>query len=107
MKFGQRLQELRKARGMSQTAVAQAMSMDNATLSKMETGRGYHHNPARETVQGFGKVLKLSVQESDDLHVLAGRVPEDVETALLSEPRLIVLVRQRSAVRPRGNGRRR
>ena len=41
MDFGEKLQELRKSRGLTQAELAEALYVSSTAVSKWESGRGY------------------------------------------------------------------
>lgn len=97
MKFGERLKELRQARGITQRDLAALLKMDTAYLSRTENGlTGYL--PSRKTIELIAIQMRLPLDESDELHVLAGKIPADIETALFEDPKLMKLVRKRRAL---------
>ncbi|TAL56895.1 helix-turn-helix transcriptional regulator [Pandoraea sp.] len=53
------LQELRKARHVTQVAVAKAMSVEQATISKLERRDDMYVSTLREYVKALGGELKL------------------------------------------------
>jgi len=54
-----RLQELRRARNATQTRVAQAMSVEQAAISKLEHRDDMYVSTLREYVRALGGELKL------------------------------------------------
>ena len=58
--LGQRIKNLRKARGITQEKLAEIISMDITTLSKIETGRNY---PQPETVEKLAKAFGVRIQD--------------------------------------------
>jgi HTH-type transcriptional regulator, competence development regulator len=92
MKFGQRLKQLRKARKLTQRALAIKLEMDFAYLSRIENDY-FNHLPSRETIERIAKALRLTNEESDELHILAGKIPYDVEHLLFANPKLIKSIR--------------
>lgn len=94
MTFGKRLKELRIDRECTQAALAEAVGIDMSALSRMETGQRLYE-PNRMTIERLAVGLALTVAESDELHALAGRIPVDVEEALIARPALIALVREK------------
>ena len=88
MKFGQHLRDLRKARGLSQRALASQVGIDFTYLSKIEQG---HNAPPSETViLRMALVLKVDVNE---LLNLSGRVPPTLKAELQTNPLAVELVR--------------
>jgi transcriptional regulator with XRE-family HTH domain len=95
MTFGSRLQELRKERGMTQRALASQLEMDFAYLSRIENDY-FNHLPARDTIERIAGILNLTADESDELHVLAGKLPADIELILFEQPKLMRSIRRKA-----------
>lgn len=98
MKFGKRLKQLREKEGITQRALAGGLGMDTAYLSRVENDY-YNHTPSRETIEKMVKALGLTVAESDELHVLAGKIPADVEHILFAQPKLMGTIRKKGVSR--------
>jgi transcriptional regulator with XRE-family HTH domain len=99
MNFGTKLKHLRMEAHLSQRALAEAVGMDTAYLSRIETG-AHTFAPTVDTIGKFVAALKLHTAKADELYIAAGRIPPDVESALLASPDLLPKVRrmaQRSA----------
>jgi transcriptional regulator with XRE-family HTH domain len=82
--FGERLRELRKARGRTQREVADAIQVDFTYLSKMEKAGGLI--PAAKKIDEIATFLGLSDAERDDLYRLAEKIPDELEQMLVREP---------------------
>lgn len=93
MDFGTKLKHLRMEAHLSQRELAAAVGMDTAYLSRIETNT-HAYPPNAETIAKFVRALKLHTLKADELYVAAGRVPPDVESALLTYPDLLQKVRQ-------------
>jgi transcriptional regulator with XRE-family HTH domain len=93
MTFGGKLKRLRGGRAVSQRALALALKIDAAYLSRLETGES-KYTPSVGMIQRIVKALKLSRAEADELFVLAKKLPPDVERKLLSKPELFEKVRR-------------
>jgi transcriptional regulator with XRE-family HTH domain len=77
MTFGERLRELRKAKGLNQKQLADKVGIDFTYLSKLENDR---RSPPREkTILALAKVLEA---DSDELLTLARRIPSDLAAKL-------------------------
>ena len=75
MKFGERLRELRKERGLTLRALAEAVGVDFTYLSKIENGKvGYL--PGADTIRGLAAALDTDPLE---LLELADKVPPEME----------------------------
>ena len=60
MEFHEKLQELRKQRGLTQEELAQVLFVSRAAVSKWESGRGY---PNIESLKAIAKFFGLTVDE--------------------------------------------
>ena len=97
MEFNEKLQELRKAKGLTQEELAQAIYVSRTAVSKWESGRGY---PSIDSLKELAKYFSVTVDElispdeiitaaEDEKQVLIGRYTSllchvlDVFTALL------------------------
>lgn len=96
MRFGERLRQIRQARGMTQRALAEGLRMDVAYLSRIENDY-LNHLPARDTIERIVEVLRGTTEESDELHVLAKKLPADVERILFEQPKVMRMVRRKGA----------
>lgn len=60
MEFHEKLQELRKQRGLTQEEVAEALFVSRTAVSKWESGRGY---PSIDSLKAISKFFKVSIDE--------------------------------------------
>lgn len=60
MEFNEKLQELRKQRGLTQEEVAEALFVSRTAVSKWESGRGY---PSIDSLKAISKFFKVSIDE--------------------------------------------
>lgn len=75
MKFGERLRELRKERGLTLRALAESVGVDFSYLSKIENGKaGYL--PGADTIRALADALEADALE---LLELADKVPPEME----------------------------
>lgn len=58
--LGKRIQELRKAQGITQEKLAEQISIDITSLSKIETGRNY---PQPETLEKIALALSVDIDD--------------------------------------------
>lgn len=76
MTFGQRLRELRKAKGMSQRELAHKTAISFAYVSKLETG--VIPPPRQKIILALAKALDVNKADTDKLFGLAGKIPPDL-----------------------------
>lgn len=86
--FGQRLRELRRARGISQRRLAERVDVDFTYLSKLENDR--FPPPSAKTIAALAAELKA---DADELSLLAGKIPADLQEVLVGNPRALKLLR--------------
>ena len=60
MEFGEKLQELRKSRGLTQEELAQAIYVSRTAVSKWESGRGY---PSIDSLKAISAFFSVSVDD--------------------------------------------
>ena len=71
MEFNQKLQELRKQKGLTQDKLAEALYVSRTAISKWESGRGY---PNIESLKEIAKFFSVTVDEllsTDELLTMA------------------------------------
>ena len=71
MEFNEKLQELRKQRGLTQEELAQALYVSRTAISKWESGRGY---PNIESLKAIAKFFAITIDEllsGDELLTIA------------------------------------
>jgi PAS domain S-box-containing protein len=76
MTFGERVRELRRARGLTQRDLAKRASISYAYVSKLETGS--MSPPRHKVIQTLAKILGATDKETDELFGLAGKIPHDL-----------------------------
>jgi PAS domain S-box-containing protein len=76
MTFGQRLRELRKAKGMTQRELAQKTAISFAYVSKLETG--VMPPPRQKIILALAKELDVNKADTDELFGLAKKMPSDL-----------------------------
>lgn len=62
-KFGKRLKELRKSKGLIQEQLAELVNIEPPNISKIESGT---HFPQPENIEKIAQVLNISVKELFD-----------------------------------------
>ena len=60
MEFGEKLQQLRKSRGLTQEELAQALFVSRTAVSKWESGRGY---PSIDSLKEISKYFSVTVDD--------------------------------------------
>lgn len=60
MEFNEKLQELRKNRGMTQEELAEVLYVSRTTISKWESGRGY---PSIDSLKDISKFFSVSIDD--------------------------------------------
>ena len=76
MTFGQRLKELRKARGMTQTELARKADISFTYVSKLETGA--MSPPRQNIILALAQALEINEADTDKLFGLAGKIPPEL-----------------------------
>ncbi len=76
MTFGQRLRQLRQARGMTQEGLAQRTAISSTYVSKLETG--VVSPPRQKIILALAKALGVDESEQDELFGLAKKIPPDL-----------------------------
>ena len=60
MEFNEKLQELRKSRGLTQEELAEALFVSRTAISKCESGRGY---PSIDSLKEISKFFSVTIDE--------------------------------------------
>jgi transcriptional regulator with XRE-family HTH domain len=82
--FGQRIKELRKAKGLGQRAVAAEVGINFTYLSKIENDKvDFAAFPSEETIRKLAKVLDADV---DELLLMAEKIPDHIRRRVLEKP---------------------
>ena len=71
MELGEKLQALRKGRGLTQEELAQALFVSRTAVSKWESGRGY---PSIDSLKSIAKLFSVTIDEllsGDELLTIA------------------------------------
>ena len=79
MEFNEKLQELRKAKGITQEELAQALYVSRTAVSKWESGRGYPSIDSLKEISGFFSVTIDELICSEEIMAAA---KEDKESSL-------------------------
>ena len=82
--FGQRIKELRKAKGLGQRAVAAQVGINFTYLSKIENDKvDFAAFPSEDTIRKLAKVLEADV---DELLLMAEKIPDYIRRRVLEKP---------------------
>ena len=60
MEFNEKLQELRKSRGLTQEELAEALYVSRTAISKWESGRGY---PSTDSLKEISKFFSITIDD--------------------------------------------
>ena len=71
MEFNEKLQELRKQRGLTQEELAQALYVSRTAISKWESGRGYPNIDSLKAIAKFFGVTLDELLSGDELLTIA------------------------------------
>lgn len=71
MEFNEKLQELRKQKGLTQEELAEALYISRAAVSKWESGRGYPNLDSLKAISKFFHVSIDALLSGDELLTLA------------------------------------
>jgi len=84
MTFGERLRELRKAKNLSQRALAEKVDINFTYLSKVESEKlDFAQYPSEELIRKLAKALEADV---DELLLLAKKIPPDIRERVIERP---------------------
>ena len=84
MEFNEKLQELRKNKGLTQEELAEALYVSRTAISKWESGRGY---PSIDSLKEIAKYFSVTIDEllsSDEVLSIAEENNKQKETHLRS-----------------------
>ncbi len=96
MELGTRMRQLRRDRGLTLRALAEAAGVDHTYLSKIENNKpGF--KPGAETVRALASALGT---DSLELLMLAGKVPPELEHMVASPSGLRFYSRSRAITSP-------
>lgn len=84
MTFGERLRELRKAKNLSQRALAEKVDINFTYLSKVESEKlDFAQYPSEDLIRKLAKALDADV---DELLLLAKKIPPDIRDRVIERP---------------------
>lgn len=71
MEFSEKLQELRKRKGLTQEELAEALYVSRTAISKWESGRGYPSIDSLKAIAGYFSVTIDDLLSGDEILVIA------------------------------------
>lgn len=84
MTFGQRVRELRRAKGLSLRALGEKVGVGFTYLSKVECGKlDFGEFPSQSLIVRLAEALEA---DEDELMILAERVPDSIRRRVLERP---------------------
>jgi transcriptional regulator with XRE-family HTH domain len=87
--IGDRVRELRKAKGYTQRELAEKAEIDFTYLSKIENDlRGYH--PSEDVIRRLAKLLSAN---PDELVLLAEKIPKNIQRSMAKNPKAASFLR--------------
>jgi HTH-type transcriptional regulator, competence development regulator len=87
--FGKRIQELRRAKSLTQRQLAERLGIDFTYLSKLENSRG--EPPGEQTVRNLARELGA---DAEQLLALAGKIPSELRARAAEDPEFALLLRR-------------
>jgi len=82
--FGERLRDLRKAKGLSQRALGQMVGVNFTYLSKVENEKlDFAQYPSEDLIRKIATVLDA---DENELLLLAKKIPERIRQRVLERP---------------------
>lgn len=82
--FGQRLRDLRKAKGLSQRALAEIVQINFTYLSKVENEKlDFAQFPSEDLIRKLSAALDGDL---DELLLLAQKIPDEIKQRVLDRP---------------------
>lgn len=82
MEFNEKLQELRKNKGLTQEELAQRLYVSRTTVSKWESGRGYPNIESLKAIAHFFSVSLDDLLSTDEALVIASEEKKSTENRL-------------------------
>lgn len=84
MRFGDRLQQLRKAKGFTLRALGRMVGVSYAYVSKVENGKlDFGDYPSEDLIRRFAAALDA---DEDELLLLAEKIPEAIRRRFFERP---------------------
>jgi transcriptional regulator with XRE-family HTH domain len=83
-RFGERIRELRKAKGLGQRALAQMIGVSHTYVRKIENEKlDFGDYPSEDLIRKIAKALEADEHE---LLTLAQKIPEEIKKKVLEHP---------------------
>jgi transcriptional regulator with XRE-family HTH domain len=98
MEFNEKLQELRKKKGLTQDELASSLYVSRTAISKWESGRGY---PSIESLKIMAKFFSVTVDEllsSDEILTIAEEDGKQRENSIKRHYGAVLLLLEQSIV---------
>ena len=90
MRFGERVRQLRQERDLTQRQLSAMLDVTFTYISKVENGKLHHGDyPSEAFILNFAEVLDC---DSDELLLLAGKVPPQIRQRIFERPEVFQLV---------------
>lgn len=90
MKFGERIRQLRKAKGLTLQEMAPRVGVGLHYLSKVENGKlDFGEYPSEDLIRKLAKVLEADV---DQLLLMADKIPDQIRRRVLARPEAFRLI---------------
>ena len=84
MKFGNRIRDLRKAKGLSQRALGDMVGVSFTYISKVENEKlDFGDYPSEDLIRKLAEALEIDV---DELLILAQKIPEQIKERVIERP---------------------
>lgn len=84
MKFGNRLRQIRAAKGLSQRELAAKVGINFTYLSKIENDRlDFSQSPSEATICKLAQALEI---DEEELLLLAEKVPQSIRKRIVERP---------------------
>ena len=82
MELNEKLQELRKQKGLTQEELAEALYVSRTAISKWESGRGYPNIDSLKAISQFFDVTIDELLSSDELLSLAETSQKETQSCI-------------------------
>ncbi len=95
LSFGKRIKELRTQQRLNQRELAARVAIDIGYVSKIEAEKV--PSPSEKVIERLASVLEA---DKDELMVLAGRAPKDLELIITRDARIPTILRRARELSP-------